>query len=165
MKFLADHMLGKLARYLRFMGYDTYYPSGDMSDDEILKIARKDGRVILTRDKELARRSGGLYVESEDYRQQLRQVIGFFGLTAERMLTRCSVCNSLLFKVPKGDVFGKVPDYVYSHHEEFYMCPVCKRIYWYGTHTERIKNEIMLAIGDAYENRRKGEERDKDLRG
>jgi len=144
-------MLGKLAKYLRFMGYDTYYPDGNMSDDEILALAQKENRIILTRDKELARRGNAYFVQSDEYRAQLRDVIEHFHLNAGRMLSRCSVCNAVLVRVPKEEVRGKVPEYVYEHTEEFYMCPSCKRIYWYGTHTQKIAEFINMLTGEANE--------------
>ena len=142
MKFIVDHMLGKLAKYLRFLGYDTYYPSGRMSDEEIMKIAAREDRVLLTRDKELARRSGGIYIESDNYEEQIRFVIRKFNLNGDNMLSRCSVCNVPLKKVNKEEVKGKVPPYVYEHNDEFYMCPKCGRIYWYGSHTKKIEEKL-----------------------
>ncbi len=148
MKFLVDHMLGKLAKYLRFMGYDTYYPKGDMRDDELIRIAREEGRVIITRDRELARRSNGFLVLSGDYREQLKIVIREFKLNDENLLSRCSVCNEPLVQVEKEKIRGKVPEYVYETHEDFYLCPKCGRVYWYGTHTERIEREIREVMRD-----------------
>jgi len=147
-KFVVDHMLGKLAKYLRFMGYDTYYPTGRMSDDEIMEIARKEGRILLTRDKELAKRSGGIYVESENYEEQLKFVINRFHLNTDSLLSRCSICNVPLVKVDKREIKDKVPEYVYEHQDEFYMCPKCGRIYWYGSHTERIEKKIRELMGE-----------------
>ena len=151
MKFLADHMLGKLAKYLRFMGYDTYYPTGNMSDNEIIEIAKREKRIILTRDKELARRANGVYVGSDDYEEQLRFVVKKFKLTSENMLSRCSLCNAPLEKVDKEKIKGKVPEYVYENHEDFCICPRCHRVYWYGTHTEKIEKEIKKITRDANE--------------
>ncbi len=142
MKFLADHMLGKLAKYLRFLGYDTYYPSGRMSDDEIIEISKIENRILLTRDKELARRSGGFYIESENYEEQLKIVIRKFNLSKDNMLSRCSICNEPLIPVNKESVRDKVPKYVYDHRDEFYICPKCGRVYWWGTHTEKIERKI-----------------------
>ena len=147
-KFVVDHMLGKLAKYLRFMGYDTYYPTGRMSDDEIMEIARKEGRILLTRDKELAKRSGGIYVESENYEEQLKFVINRFHLNTDSLLSRCSICNVPLVKVGKREIKDKVPEYVYEHQDDFYMCPKCGRIYWYGSHTERIEKKIRELMGE-----------------
>ncbi len=151
-KFLADHMLGRLAKYLRFLGYDTFYPDGRMSDDEILIIAREEQRIILTRDRELALRSGGFLVRSDDYHAQLKEVVNKFNLNADKMLTRCSVCNAILVPVAKEEVKDKIPEYVYAHNKEFYLCPQCGRVYWYGTHTDKIKRVIEDIIpGEGYE--------------
>ncbi len=145
-------MLGKLAKYLRFMGYDTYYPNGKMSDDEILKIAKEEGRIIITRDKELAKRSNGFLVKSINYEEQLKEVIKKFNLNANNMLSRCSVCNEPLIPISKKDIRGKVPDYVYQNTDEFYICPKCHRIYWYGTHTARIEKKIKDIMEGKNEN-------------
>ncbi len=158
MKFLVDHMLGKLAKYLRFMGYDTYYPTGNLSDNALIKIAKEEGRIIITRDKELAKRSNGFLVKSDNYKEQLREVIRHFNLNTENILSRCSVCNEPLVPVRKEEVKDKVPAYVYEHNEEFYMCPKCHRIYWYGTHTERIEREIKKIMEESYEDRGEGKE-------
>ncbi len=149
-KFVVDHMLGKLAKYLRFMGYDVYYPPRDMDDDEIIRFARKEGRTVITRDKELAHRVNGLYIDSVDYKEQLKIVVKRFNLRIDddNFLSRCSICNEPLVKVKKEDVRGKVPEYVYQTHTEFYMCPKCHRIYWYGTHTEKIERDLMEILGE-----------------
>ena len=130
-------MLGRLAKYLRFLGYDTYYPNGDMSDNELLRIAREEERVLLTRDKELAMR-GGVLIESDDYREQFRFVVERFNLKTDNALTRCSVCNTVLVKVDRSYVKDSVPPHVYDTHDEFYQCPQCGRVYWWGSHTEKI---------------------------
>jgi len=151
-------MLGKLAKYLRFLGYDTYYPKNRMSDDDLIKIAKDEGRIIITRDKELARRSGGFYVPSENYLEQLKMVIERYNLKDDMMLTRCSICNEILVPVNKERVKDKIPPYVYEHQNEFYICPKCGRVYWWGTHTERIERTIRNILGDEHENRREREE-------
>jgi len=147
-KFLVDHMLGKLAKYLRFMGYDVFYPPRNMSDNEIIRIAEKENRTIITRDRELAKRANGFYVKSGDYHEQLKMVAKKYRLkmNEEIFLSRCSVCNEPLVKVPKEEIRGKVPEYVYEHNDEFYICPKCHRIYWYGTHTERIERDIRKIL-------------------
>ena len=144
-------MLGKLAKYLRFMGYDTFYPPSSMSDEEIIRIGREEGRVIITRDRELAHRGNGVFVESDNYEEQLRFMIKKFNLSTENMLSRCSICNTPLVQVPKEKVRDKVPEYVYEHTNEFYLCPNCGKIYWYGTHTERIKEKIKRIEREAKE--------------
>ncbi|MGC8663067.1 MAG: Mut7-C RNAse domain-containing protein [Thermoplasmata archaeon] len=143
MKFIADNMLGKLAKYLRFMGYDTYYTNRYMSDDDIINIANKDERILITRDKELATRyKNSILIESTDSIDQLRQVIRAFGLNDEKMLTRCSICNVILIKTSKEDVKGKVPENVYKNFNDFFVCPSCGRYYWYGTHARNIEETV-----------------------
>ena len=137
-------MLGKLARKLRILGFDTLYESS-IEEEEVLEKAK--GRILLTRDKELAKRAGGVYIESDDYREQLRTVAKKFGLSDENMLTRCSVCNEVLVPIDKEKIKDRVPKYVYEHHDEFYICPKCNRVYWYGSHTERIEKEIHEILG------------------
>ncbi len=144
-------MLGKLAKYLRFMGYDTFYPPSSMSDEEIIRIGREEGRIIITRDRELAHRGNGVFVESDNYEEQLRFMIKKFNLSTENMLSRCSICNTPLVQMPKEKVRDKVPEYVYEHTNEFYLCPNCGKIYWYGTHTERIKEKIKRIEREAKE--------------
>ena len=149
LKFLVDHMLGKLAKYLRFMGYDVFYPTSTMDDSLLIKIARKEKRIILTRDKELAKLGDGVFIPSDRYEEQLKYVISKFKLNMDNILTRCSICNEILVKVDKNEVKGKVPDYVYENNDEFYQCPKCHRIYWFGTHTRRIKEKIERIMEDA----------------
>ncbi len=141
-------MLGKLAKYLRFLGYDAYYPSGKMSDEEIMEIARREERILLTRDRELARRAGGVYIESDRYEEQLKFVIKKFGLEDAHLLSRCSICNVPLVPVEKEKVKDKVPPYVYEHNDEFYICPSCGRVYWYGSHTKRIEEKLRKIMED-----------------
>ncbi len=149
-RFVVDHMLGKLAKYLRFMGYDVYYPPRDMDDDEIIRVARKEGRIVITRDKELAIRTNGIYIDSVDYREQLKIVVKKFNLhiDKDKFLSRCSICNEPLVKISKEEAREKVPEYVYQTHTEFYKCPKCHRIYWYGTHTERIERDLKEILGE-----------------
>ena len=144
-------MLGKLAKYLRFLGYDTYYPKKGMEDDELIRIAREENRIIITRDKELAKRSDGFYVTSENYLEQLKMVIEKFKLSDENMLTRCSVCNEPLVPVEKEKIKDKIPPYVYEHNDEFYICPKCGRVYWWGTHTDRIEKTLREIMGEKNE--------------
>jgi len=147
MKFAVDSMLGRLAKYLRFMGYDTLYAENSMDDINLIKICREENRILLTRDKDLAKRyENAYYVESADYREQIRDVFKKFSLNLDNALTLCSVCNVKLEKVYKNYVKGKVPDFVYSQHDEFFICPNCGRIYWQGSHTENIM-KMLEEIG------------------
>jgi uncharacterized protein with PIN domain len=138
MKFIADAMLGKLAKWLRLLGYDTYYES-DISDDDLLRIANAEDRIILTRDTLLIRRKicrRYLFI-SDDYVQgQLRQTIDAFNLSAAPF-SRCLICNVIIREVEKSAIQKRVPEYTYKTQDCFAQCPQCGRIYWPGTHVEQ----------------------------
>ena len=143
MKFLVDSMLGRLAKWLRILGYDTLYFSS-LEDSDLVRIARAEGRMVLTRDREMTRRRGidCLFVENEHFREQIRQVLRDLNLQADSSFTRCPVCNTPLQPLEKRDAQGRVPPYVYKTQERFSLCPGCQRIYWRGTHWERMKGKI-----------------------
>jgi uncharacterized protein with PIN domain len=148
MKFVTDHMLGRLARYLRLLGYDTFYPEKPLDDDSIIDIARSQERVLLSRDRVLCSRySNSLLIKSENYLEQLKEVIDRFNLDGKMMLSRCSVCNTPLEKIEKERIKGRVPENVFLNHEEFYVCPGCGRIYWMGSHTKRIIETLEEVLG------------------
>ncbi len=143
MKLLADGMLGSLAKWLRILGYDTlYFPNAD--DDELARIARAEGRILLTRDEGLARRRGlkTLLIESEQLKEQLRQVIANVGPASGEPFSRCPLCNTPLQKVKKEAVRGRVPPYIFRTQEHFSLCPHCGKIFWRGTHWKRMREEI-----------------------
>jgi len=140
---LADAMLGKLARWLRLLGFDTLYdPNWD--DVTIVRMARADQRLVLTRDRLLSQRSGfsSLLIESDQFEVQVRQVLGFLQAPAVSPGTRCSACNGLLEDVGADQVRDRVPPYVLQNHEAFRHCPTCDRIYWQGSHWQRIGLQI-----------------------
>ena len=141
-KFMVDHMLGSLARWLRMMGYDTAYDK-TKEDPEIAKQARDENRFILTRDKELAKEPGAFLLDKEDLDEQLKAVSEKFGLKYSDDLIRCSTCNGDLVALPKEEAKGKVPEGAYQVNERFWRCSKCEKIYWKGTHwngiTERFK--------------------------
>jgi len=144
MKFIADVMVGKLARWLRILGFDVAY-SNKFEDDQLLRIAEGENRIILTRDRGLAsRRMSGkcLLIESDNYKEQIRQVIGEFDLEHFDMFSRCIECNTELQQVDKEDVFERVPPFVYLTQERFAMCPSCRRVYWRGTHAAEILKQL-----------------------
>ena len=144
--FVADVMVGKLARWLRVLGFDVLY-SNKFDDDEIIRIADTENRVILTRDAQLATRrprSQCLFVESGDYKQQVQQVVRTFNLGEFKVFSRCLECNARLEEVDKEAVFEKVPPFVYLTQERFAQCPTCERVYWHGTHTEEMLKQIRL---------------------
>jgi uncharacterized protein len=145
MKFIADAMLGRLARWLRFLGYDTLYYSG-ISDSSLIKLAREQDRVVLTRDTRLIKIKGlnnYLLIISNDSFQQLLEVIGSLKLRQFDMLSRCVKCNGELIKIiDKVEIKDAVPEYVFLQHNEFLECLDCGKIYWGGSHPNKFKERV-----------------------
>ena len=142
MKFLCDHMLGTLAKWLRFLGNDVAYP-GPVDDNELIALAGREDRTLLTRDRELSERmAGSLFVASDDLDAQLVQVLRHFDLKPDLSMTRCSVCNAPLQRIQRSEVRGKVPDGVYERQQEFWRCASCGRFYWQGSHWESMSARV-----------------------
>ena len=149
MRFTADRMLGKLAKKLRLLGIDTEY-FRSIDEESILEFCRKEGRILLTRDRGLYEKAlkNGIDVfllKSDDWKSQLRAIDDKFGIHS-KPYTRCSICNTLLVKVEKEFVKDKIPEYVYLTQDEFYECPKCRRIYWRGTHVEHMEKELRRVL-------------------
>ncbi len=144
MKFLADNMLGRLATWLRLLGYDTAYQH-DATDAELARRARVEQRILLTRDVELTRRRGvrAVLIESEQVEDQVRQIFHVLNLTAQEAFSRCAECNGLLEEASKESVRGQVPPYVFHTQERFRRCPHCARVYWRGTHWAHIVGQMQ----------------------
>ncbi len=135
-------MLGSLARWLRFMGYDTAYPS-PMGDTELIAKARAEDRVLLTRDKELAARlPGAVLIRTDVLEEQIREVAAVLPLRLVDPLSRCSVCNAKIEPVSSEQVKDLVPEGVLSRHDAFWRCPQCGRVYWQGTHWDRMVQRL-----------------------
>lgn len=147
MKFLADCMLGKLAKWLRMLGYDTLYLP-DADDDELVRIAVREDRILLTRDSRLSDRrmvrNRCVFVGWGSTSEQLRQVIDTLALevSEDLLFTRCAVCNSQIVPVAKAQVKSRVPPYVYRTQANYGYCPVCDKVYWRGTHVEHVLKAI-----------------------
>lgn len=149
-RFVVDTMLGRLAKWLRILGYDTRYDPA-LDDDALLRIAQAEGRILLTRDHALARRGGprAFLVDHEDLILQLRMIRERFGDPADAPFSRCPVCNARLTIVPRESVALHVPAFIWQQYERFHRCPECGRIYWPGTHFERMRSVLRaLEIHD-----------------
>jgi uncharacterized protein with PIN domain len=150
-RFIADAMLGKLARWLRVMGCDVeYFPAID--DRELVARADRSGRLILTRDTLLVRRrrarENHFFVRGDDCRDQVRQVVAAFAIDPFALfLSRCLECNTPLVDIARELAAERVPPYVFATQQAFQECPACGRLYWRGTHRARMFEELKRMVG------------------
>ena len=157
-KFIVDTNVGRLARWLRMMGYDTLFIN-DIDDRQLVAIGLKEKRVVLTRDTQIMQRrvvtSGklkALLVRGDDTKDQLRQVVKAMNLDCEqRQFTLCLECNQPLVRRRKEEVKDLVPPYVFQTQSRYVECPSCHRIYWRGTHWQRMKRELETLMEEAEE--------------
>ena len=149
MRFIADRMLGRLAKWLRILGYDTRYDVR-LNHPQLLRVARSENRLLLTRDVRLAQHKGvrTLLVASEALDDQLRQVSVTLDLVSDGSFSRCPVCNDPLEETPKDRAWGQVPSYVFVTQERLLFCPSCGRFYWRGTHWERMQR-VLAQLGQS----------------
>jgi len=149
MKFIVDHNVGKLVKWLRMMGYDTLFFTGD-DDWQMIITALNEGRVILTRDTEIMRRgviaSGRLravLIQSDKPEEQMRQVVETLDLDCESgLFTLCLECNTPLVEIEKKQVKERVPPFVFKTQDEYKECPSCRRVYWKGTHWQEMNRKL-----------------------
>ena len=146
MKFLADRMLGKLAKGLRMLGYDTVYYRGENAYP-LIKLAREEDRVILTRNTKLIPKRPEdriIRIGEDKPLLQLRELIQkkVISLNEENLLSRCLLCNIPIEKIRREEAEGKVPDFIYYQEKKFFQCPTCQRIYWQGSHIENMKKKV-----------------------
>ncbi len=135
----VDRMLMRLARWLRLLGADVI-ADASLTGAELLKIARADDRILVTRDKRLRTASDVFFVESNAISGQLREAVGRFRLDPGVIaLTRCSRCNQVLTPVARELVSRRVPPYVFASQDRFAECQACGRIYWPETHPARMR--------------------------
>jgi hypothetical protein len=156
-QFLADTMLGRLATWLRVLGYDAEYARDE--DAALIERARATGRILLTRDTGIVRRRklpAHLFVRSDHITEQLIQVIRAFQLTStDPAARRCPRCNVPIEPRTKAEVFDRVPEFVRSTQDAFWGCSVCGRVYWAGSHWRRMNETIrtLMAYGAAMRSR------------
>ncbi len=149
LKFIVDHNVGKLAKWLRIMGYDTLFFDGS-NDSNMVSASLNEERVILTRDTQIMKRrvvtSGRLsaiLIQSDEPEQQMCQVIEDLNLDCQfRPFAVCLECNQPLLERSKQQVEGRVPPYVFQTQRQYMECPVCHRIYWRGTHWQAMTKKL-----------------------
>ena len=141
-RFVADAMVGKLARWLRVLGLDVLYDSS-LDDHQLVALARREGRVLLTRDVPLASGTNGperFLIESGEFREQLLQVVRVYRLDPWRgLFSRCIDCNTLLEPALPEETRDRVPPYVFSTQTRFKRCRHCDKILWGGTHRNHMR--------------------------
>lgn len=147
--FILDVHLGKLARMLRMLGFDTEYQN-DYHDSEIIKRSLAENRIIITRDRRLLHAkvvTHGYYVRSENPKEQLREVLHRFDLYPEvKPFQRCMMCNAVVEEVDKSKILDRLEPKTVLYYDEFYLCPGCKRIYWKGSHYAKLKQQFDEAL-------------------
>lgn len=150
-RFVLDGHLGKLARYMRLVGLDAEYRA-DATDDDIAGLAARDRRIVLTRDRGLLKRravSRGYWVRAIAPRQQLVEVLRRFGPLPLSPFRRCLCCNTELREVPKASVEARLEPRTREYYQRFDMCPGCQRIYWAGSHWQRLTRLVEEARREA----------------
>lgn len=149
MRFLLTRELGRLAKWLRILGFDTVYFNQDNISSLIIQALR-DERIIITRNHRLPK-SGGIkivLIKAEKLAEQLPEVLGQLEVKPEsdKMFTRCIVCNAALVDIDKDEIKGKVPEYVFKTQNNFITCPTCKRVYWPGTHWGNVEATLKEVL-------------------
>ncbi len=151
MKFIVDSMAGKLAKWLRLLGFDAVYErSGDI--DKIVERAEREGRIILTRNTrflDVKTDAEIFFLDTEKTYEQVKEVVKHFDLARRiKPFSRCIECNELLEHIDKKKVKGRVPYHIYKIHDTFTYCPGCKRIYWSGSHRTKLEERIKKLLRD-----------------
>jgi len=144
-RFLADRTVGRLAKWLRILGYDTVYLP-QLSPHGLMREGRQQGRIIVTRDTRFLRHKDApsfVFIRADRFRPQLQQVASECHLTpGATLFSRCSECNQLLEVTAKETLRDSVPEYVWQTQETFHRCPQCHRIYWGATHKAHVLEEL-----------------------
>lgn len=151
-RFAVDFMLGRLARWLRVLGHDVAY-GPHLRRRTLVDCARREGRLLLTRDTQLLRDPElppHLFINSDHFRDQLREVAAIVPLGTSGLLGRCLDCNRVLEDVPRQQVRDRVPDFVWNTSPRFFRCTGCDKLYWPATHRAHIERELSeLGLGTA----------------
>ena len=148
MKFIADGMLGKLTRWLRLLGFDVEY-ANDMEDKKLMAMAKKEKRILLTRDLELFQQANAhgvnaFLVEGRTEAERLACMARKYGfpLEIDVNISRCPKCNTQIKRVTKDMIVEKVEKATFTYYDEFWQCPNCGQVYWQGAHWKKITNTL-----------------------
>ncbi|MEJ2627317.1 MAG: Mut7-C RNAse domain-containing protein, partial [bacterium] len=148
-KFILDIQLGKLAKKLRMLGFDTLYKNNYV-DKQIIEIAREEHRIILTRDKTLLKNklvTHGYWVRNTDPELQFIEIIQRFDIKNQiNPFTRCMVCNQKVVQVEKDEIADQLQPKTKKYFNEFFQCVQCKKIYWKGSHFQKMKQKINTLL-------------------
>jgi len=148
-RFIADVMLGKLARWLRLLGFDTTY-FRVIDDNTLVKTALQEERILLTRDTGIARRKKIqrlILIHSNNTTEQLKEVFSAFNINeTEFPASRCSLCNGELASACPSSVADRIPEYVFLNAASFFTCRECGKVYWHGSHKKSIDNILKKIL-------------------
>lgn len=154
-KFVLDVHLGKTARQLRMLGFDSFY-GNDLKDEEIVEISKNENRIILTRDRELLKHGDvthGYWIRSRNSDRQVKEVLQRFDLLDQiKPFHRCMSCNGLIINVPKEEVVERLEPKTKNYYNEFYSCSSCQKVYWKGSHYERMEEKIKNLLNEDQSN-------------
>jgi uncharacterized protein with PIN domain len=148
-RFVADVMLGRLAKWLRISGFDILY-SNRYTDDGLIAISLEEKRILLSRDTRLLIRkpvNSFIFLESDKIQDQIRQVFQATRTTSlPALLTRCLLCNEMLDLIPRAEIREVVPRYVFENQHQFKICPRCGKVYWAGTHRQSVTRILATLL-------------------
>jgi len=150
-RFLADSMVAKLGKWLRFLGFDCFIAHGE-SDRALLEIARDEQRIILTRDSKFVHEllepsDKAVFLTNEDWQQQLREIITAYRLRDIcQPFSRCGLCNALLVQMDAEEIEACIPEGARVHGMDFTRCPACGKYYWRGDHARRMEARIKTLL-------------------
>lgn len=146
-RFVVDSMLGKLAKWLRILGFDTRCEHFEAQEQ--IDVYRTQGFFLITRKRRFSGQSRVFCLIANDPLGQLREVISLVPVSQQEvhLLRRCVLCNEQFQKITREQIFGQVPDYVFETHTSFHQCPVCRKIYWPGSHPKRMLQRLRRELG------------------
>jgi len=157
--FVADSMLGRLAKWLRAFGFDVCYEPF-LDDHGVIARARERNGIALTGDTEFPKPADVrvIFIESDHLNEQLEQLVRDvpLDLAEAKPLTRCTVCNQELVTATRGEVWRDIPPFIYLTNESYARCPDCGRVYWEGSHATRMHEGLSRLAAEAHECRKDG---------